>query len=87
MGCHMTMPSERTRSVFATREFLLSLCDSKATPRVPKIVREEARRCLRHFPGVHEMVLAGRAAPEAFDLLTANQAHPSRQYVKHASAR
>lgn len=48
----MTLPNERTRSVLNTHGFLLRL----ATPyggglkRIPKDVRAEARRLLRHYP-------------------------------------
>ena len=48
----MTLPNERTRSVLNTHDFLLRL----ATPyggglkRIPKEVRAEARRLLRHYP-------------------------------------
>lgn len=48
----MTLPCERTRSVLSTHDFLLRL----ATPyggglkRIPKDVRDEARRLLRHYP-------------------------------------
>jgi hypothetical protein len=48
----MTLPNQRTRSVLNTHDFLLRL----ATPyggglkRIPKEVRAEARRLLRHYP-------------------------------------
>lgn len=46
----MTIPSERTRAVVYTQKFLQDLLDPKKTPRVPKKVREQAYRCLRHYP-------------------------------------
>jgi hypothetical protein len=46
----MTLPAERARSVLYTREFLLSLTDPKATPKVPKPIRQKAIRLLRHYP-------------------------------------
>ena len=51
----MTLPVERTNAVLRTEKFLLSLCDPKKTPRVPKAVREEARRLLKHYPSEYDM--------------------------------
>lgn len=56
----MTIPSERTRSVVQTREFLVSLLDPKKTPRVPLRVRKQAGRLLRHYPSGLDMEEAGR---------------------------
>ena len=57
----MTVPIERTNAVVYTRDFLLELVDPKVTPRVPKIIRERARRLLRHYPSKFEMdVIADR---------------------------
>jgi hypothetical protein len=53
----MTIPSERTRAVTQTEEFLYSLLDPKQTPRVPKSIRQEAHRLLRHYPNKIEMDL------------------------------
>lgn len=49
----MTLPHERTRSVARTEFFFMELL---RRPRVPQWVREEARRCLRHFPGKSDML-------------------------------
>ena len=38
----MTLPDERYRSLIQARNFLLSLLDPKATPRVPNSVRKQA---------------------------------------------
>ena len=46
----MTIPIERTWSVLNTREFLLDLLDPKKTPRVPKDIRRQAGRLLKHYP-------------------------------------
>ena len=51
----MTVPSERTRAVLATEKFLLELCDPKATPRIPKALRDRARTLLRHYPSPYDM--------------------------------
>jgi len=51
----MTLPYERTRAVTQTEEFLYSLLDPKQTPRVPKSIRQEAHRLLRHYPNKIDM--------------------------------
>jgi hypothetical protein len=51
----MTVPSERTRAVLATEKFLLELCDPKATPRIPKALRDRACALLRHYPSAYDM--------------------------------
>lgn len=62
----MTLPNERRNAVNRTKAFLRKLLDPKATPKVPKIIRQEARSCLRHFPSEYEMELAGEFAPGVF---------------------
>ena len=52
----MTLPIERTNAVKRTEQFLLDLCNSKKTPRVPAGIREEARRLLRHYPTKYDLV-------------------------------
>lgn len=51
----MTVPSERTQAVIYTEQFLYDLCDPKKTPRVPRAVRQQAHRLLRHYPGEYHM--------------------------------
>lgn len=46
----MTTPRESRESLKRARAFLYALLDPKATPRVPKGVRHEACRVLRHYP-------------------------------------
>ena len=48
----MTMPSERTRNVLQAGAFLRQLAASQA---VPKEVRQEAHRLLRHYPTVSDI--------------------------------
>ena len=60
------MPDERYRAVIWTEMFLKDLCDSSKTPRVPKDIREQARRLLRHYPTLWEMNSAARQAPDVF---------------------
>lgn len=62
----MTMPFERRWAVNNTRLFLVDLMDPKKTPRVPKEIRKEAYRCLRHYPGEYYMECAAEQAPEIF---------------------
>ena len=51
----MTLPIERTNAVLRTEKFLMDLRDPKKYPRVPKAVREEAHRLLRHYPSQYNM--------------------------------
>jgi hypothetical protein len=57
----MTVPIERTNAVINTEKFLCDLLDPKKTPRVPKDVRAQAKRLLRHYPCAYHMnVIAER---------------------------
>ena len=51
----MTLPIERTNAVLNTEKFLIDLRDPKKYPRVPKAVRQEASRLLRHYPSKYNM--------------------------------
>ena len=51
----MTLPTERTNAVLRTERFLIDLLDPKKTPRVPKAVRQEAGRLLKHYPTQYDM--------------------------------
>jgi len=62
----MTMPIERTWAINNTKQFLVDLMDPKKTPRVPKAIRTEAYRCLRHYPGQYHMEQAQQLAPQVF---------------------
>lgn len=46
----MTVPAEEERAINLAREFLYRLTSPKDTPRVPKAVRDEAFRVLKHYP-------------------------------------
>ena len=46
----MTLPIERKQAVLRTEQFLKDLLNPKMTPRVPRAIREQAYRCLRHYP-------------------------------------
>ena len=57
----MTVPVERTNAVIWTEQFLCDLLDPKKTPRVPKAIRQQASRLLRHYPSrFHMEVIAER---------------------------
>ena len=60
----MTMPSERTRSIIQTREFLVDLSRDKT---LPEALRTEARRLLRHYPTADEVLLAGKVEEQRED--------------------
>ena len=62
----MTLPDERYRAVERTRQLLLNLINPEHTPRIPKIVREEARYCLRHYPSKYDMDMTSEAIPTVF---------------------
>jgi len=51
----MTVPVERTNAVIRTRNFLLDLLDPKKTPRVPRLIRQDAKNLLRHYPTEFDM--------------------------------
>lgn len=57
----MTLPYERTYAVLAARRLLVSLIDPKATPKVPKYLREWALDVLRHYPTDYDMEQPSKA--------------------------
>ena len=59
----MTLPDERYRSLRITAWLLRDLCSSKATPGVPRVIRQRAAQCLRHFPGQYDLQQLELAAP------------------------
>lgn len=63
----MTLPDERYNAVIRTRQFLANLTNPQHTPRVPKLVRQEALYCLRHFPTAFDMKQAEELAPQIFE--------------------
>jgi hypothetical protein len=74
----MTLPDERYRAVDRTRRLLLNLINPAHTPRIPKLIRDEARSCLRHFPTTFDMAIAADKAPEVFQ----EQMEPLYRMVK-----
>jgi hypothetical protein len=59
----MTLPDERYRAIRQTGQFLRDLQDRTVYPRVPRSVRAEAYRLLRHYPGDHDLDRLAEKAP------------------------
>lgn len=67
----MTIPIERTNAVLNAREFLTRLTSpyvENGIKGVKREVREEARRVLRHFPSLVDVVQAAESCPQVFDV-------------------
>jgi hypothetical protein len=62
----MTLPDERYRAVKMAEQLLKDLCDHSKTPRVPKIIRQRASGCLRHYPNSWDMEQVADASPHVF---------------------
>lgn len=62
----MTLPDERYRSVKMAEQLLKDLCDPTATPRIPKIIRQRASGCLRHYPSTWDLDRVSRECPDVF---------------------
>ncbi len=62
----MTLPDERYRAVKMAEQLLKDLCDRTVTPKVPKIIRQRASGCLRHYPNSWDMQQAAEASPHVF---------------------
>lgn len=60
----MTLPDERYRSLRESRLFLYDLLDPQKTPGVAKIIREQARALLRHYPTDLDLARLTEACPE-----------------------
>lgn len=60
----MTLPDERYRAINKARDFLVSLLDHNATPRVPQKVREEAYNILKHYISSHELEIISKKSPK-----------------------
>ena len=63
---NMTLNYERFGAVTATRDFLRHLLNPKVTPKVPRKVREEARRLLKHYPDDVVMDTISKQVPTLF---------------------
>ena len=60
----MTLPDERYRAIRQTRQFLIDLCDRTVTPKIPRVVRGEAYRMLRHYPSDFDLDRLAEKAPD-----------------------
>lgn len=63
----MTMPYERLRALKQTARLLEELCDPGKTPRVPSLVRDKARRALKHYPLDGEIDRMAESCPDILD--------------------
>lgn len=78
----MTLPDERYRSVLQTKQLLQDLLDPVKTPRVPKVIRQRAMGCLRHYPDKYHMDLVGTVSPGLFE--TKDPVDPlTRMIIEH----
>ena len=59
----MTIPTERTRAVLYGRDLMRALIDPQQTPRVPRAIRQQALRVLRHYPSSVDFAIG----PEQFE--------------------
>jgi hypothetical protein len=71
----MTLPDERYRAVVQTIQLLTDICN---TPRVPKVIKQQARSLLRHYPSAWDMKRAAEKCPDVF----AVQMEPLYRMVK-----
>ena len=60
----MTLPDERYRSIKQTRQFLIDLMDKSKYPRMPRAVRGEAYRLLRHYPSDWDLERLAEKSPD-----------------------
>jgi hypothetical protein len=79
---YMTLPDERYRAIKWTEEFLKDLCDRTKTPRVPKAVRQQASRLLRHYPSKYDL---DRIAERAPGIVVENMEALHRMVAAHES--
>jgi len=79
----MTLPDERYRAVRNAREFMYALMDPKKTPGLPKVIREQARSVLRHYPSDWDMDRASEAAPDVFQRQMEAVTRLFRQYEEN----
>jgi hypothetical protein len=62
----MTTPTERTRALIQTREFLQYLAAHEQSGTSPERMCQEALRLLRHYPRDPELMLLNKAFPHLF---------------------
>jgi hypothetical protein len=59
----VTLPDERYRAMRQTRQFLQDLQDPTMYSRVPRMVRAEAYRLLRHYPTEYDLERLAEKSP------------------------
>ena len=64
MDMEMTLPDERYRAIRQTRQFLIDLMDRTVTPKVPRAIRAEAYRMLRHYPSDYDLDRLAEKSPD-----------------------
>jgi hypothetical protein len=69
----MTLPDERLASLKRARKFLIDLLNPKETPKVPKIIRQQASSCLKHFPYEYQLDELADLDPETYQLKEGNK--------------
>lgn len=62
----MTIPFERSRALIHTYELLKRLQDAKATPRVPRWLRGQAKALVKHHPSYADIEQAHKPLPDLF---------------------
>ena len=60
----MTLPHEEALAIARVRQFMYDLMNPKATPKVPKAIRQQARRIMKHYPILPSLDCAHRMAQE-----------------------
>ena len=60
----MTLPDQRYQSLLDAQNFLVSLCDPRSTPRVPRAIRRQAANVLRHYPSKYFLDRLAEKSPE-----------------------
>ena len=60
----MTLPHEEALAIARVRQFMYELLDPKATPKVPKAIRQQARLIMKHYPILPSLECAYKMAQE-----------------------
>jgi len=63
----VTLPYERMNALRSAEQLLCDLLDPKATPRVPREIRQRARSVLRHFPLGSQLDMLSEKIPELYN--------------------
>ena len=77
----MSTPLEQARAIAQARHFLSELCAPGKIKRIPREVRMEARRCLKHFPLSWDVPRVA-ADPEAMQHMQDTEQHYFDEFWK-----